>query len=321
MTPPPGRLVDVGTHRLHIYCAGTGEPAVIFDAALGASSLSWSLVQPEVARETRACTYDRAGFAWSDAGPLPRTAGRLAAELHELLVRAAVPPPYVLVGHSFGGLVMQGFAVRYRAETAGLVLVDPAHPEEWAHPSPGERQRIARGVRLCRYGAAAARVGLARVISGLVGLGALSPARALVRLISRGGLRREDEVILAPVSMLPPAARRPLRHFWTQPKFYEALGSQIEGICESAADVMAARAAGFGDLPLITISPRSVAGARLLRQDALARLSTKGRHLKARTDGHWVPLEDPRVVIEAVTAVVTAARTAQASRLESSAER
>src|SRR5262245_61950793 len=206
--PPPGRLVEIGTHRLHLHCAGEGSPTVVFDAALGASSLSWSLVHPTVARVTRACVYDRAGFAWSDGGPMPRTAGRVADELHRLLRTADVPGPYILVGHSFGGLVMRLFASRHADDVAGIVLIEPAIPEEWASPSREQQALIHRGVRLCRYGSAAARSGIATLISLLVKLRALAVARALVALVSRGGLRRDDEGILAPIWKLPPEARR-----------------------------------------------------------------------------------------------------------------
>src|SRR6478735_1002448 len=99
--PPPGQLIDIGGHRLHLSAAGQG-PVVVFDAALGGSSISWTMVTPHVTPFARACVYDRAGFGWSDAGPLPRTAGRIADELHELLRAAAVPSPRVLVGHSYG---------------------------------------------------------------------------------------------------------------------------------------------------------------------------------------------------------------------------
>lgn len=173
--PPPGQLVDLGTHRLHLTCAGQGAPSVIFDAALGGSSLSWSLVQPAVARYTRACVYDRAGFGWSDAGPLPRTAGRIANELHALLQRANVPPPYLLVGHSFGGLVTRLFTIAHRHDVAGLVLIEPAIPEEWAEPSAEARALIGRGTHLCGYGSAAARYGLARIVSDLVRVEAWDP--------------------------------------------------------------------------------------------------------------------------------------------------
>lgn len=302
--PAPGELVDVGGHRLHIHRAGAGSPSVVFEAALAGSSISWSLVQPAVSGVTLTCSYDRAGFAWSDAGPVPRTAGRIATELRVLLDRAEVPPPYLLVGHSFGGLVMQILASRCPADVAGLVLVDPAHAEDWVDPAPKERIKIDRGVRLCRHGLTAARFGVARAVGGLVGLGAFAIARAIVRVVSRGGLSPEDEGILAPVWKLPPEARRPLKHFWAEAKFFEALGSQIESICQSAAETLDARAGGFGDLPLVTISSTDPGDYRLRQQEALAALSTRGRHVVASNSGHWIPLDQPDVVIDVVGGLV-----------------
>jgi pimeloyl-ACP methyl ester carboxylesterase len=293
-------MIDIGGFRLHLNGTGSGRPTVILDAALGGSSVSWALVQPEVARFTRVCSYDRAGFGWSDAGPLPRTVGRIAGELRALLDRAGEPPPYVLVGHSFGGLVLRMFASRYPADVAGLVLVDTAHAEDWVHPAPKEQTKIDRGVRLCRQGSTAARLGIARVVGWLVGLGALTPARALTRVVSRGGLSREDEGILAPIWKLPREARKPLRHFWTRPQFFDALGSQIESICASAAEVMEADARGYGDLPLVTISQTDPGDYRLRQQEALARRSTRGRHIIAKASGHWIPLEEPELVVSVV---------------------
>jgi pimeloyl-ACP methyl ester carboxylesterase len=304
MVPPPGRLVSIGTHRLHIRCDGDGAPTVIFDAALGGSSLSWSLVQPAVARLTRACSYDRAGFGWSDAGPLPRTASRIADELQALLRAADVPPPYVLVGHSYGGLVMRMYASRHRSEVAGLVLIEPAIPEQWSNPTDQQRALIARGVRLCGYGAAAARRGLARLVSGLVRVGALRAARVLVRGVSRGGLRREDEGILAPVWKLPPEVRGVLREMWTQPKFFEALGSQIDTIGESAAAVISAGPADYSALPLTVVSSARSGEERLRADAALARQSTRGRHILAAESGHWIPLDAPQAVVNAITEMV-----------------
>jgi pimeloyl-ACP methyl ester carboxylesterase len=302
--PPPGALVDIGGHRLHLNCSGAGSPTVVLDSALGGSSMSWSLVQPALARITRVCSYDRAGFGWSDAGPFPRTAGRIADELRRLLARAAVEPPFVLVGHSFGGLVVRVFTARHPRDVAGLVLVDPAHPEDWVQPAPKEQIKIDRGVRLCRQGSRAARLGVAGAVSALVGIGALAPARALVGLISRGGLSREDEGILAPIWRLPPEARRPLKQFWTQEKFFEALGSQIGSICESAAETLGADARGYGDLRLVTISSTDPGEYRLRQQEALARLSTRGRHIIASNSGHWVPLDEPQIVIDVVSGLV-----------------
>jgi pimeloyl-ACP methyl ester carboxylesterase len=303
-----GTLVPVGTHRLHVRTAGEGAPLVVFDAALGASSLSWSLVQPAVARLTATCAYDRAGFGWSDAGPFPRTAGRIADELFELVRRSGLPSPCVLVGHSFGGLVMRLFAARHPGDVAGLVLVEPAIPDEWAAPADEHRALIARGVRLCGYGSTAARLGVARLVSLLAAAGRLAPARAIVKAVSRGGLKREDEGVLAPIWKLPPEARRLLGQMWIQPKFFDALRSQIAHIGESAREVIRETPADYGDLPLVVISSKSASARRLEADAALARMSTRGRHILAEDSGHWVPLDAPQVVSDAIVATVIAAR-------------
>src|SRR5689334_7171128 len=127
--PPPGQMVDVGGYRLHINCVGTGSPTVVIDAGWGDSSGAWSSwVQPSAASTTRVCTYDRAGLGYSEPGPLPRTAARFARELHTVLRNAEVPGPYVLVGHSAGGLTVRVFADAYPAEVVGVVLIDSMNP-------------------------------------------------------------------------------------------------------------------------------------------------------------------------------------------------
>ncbi len=128
--PPPGQLVDVGGYRLHINCVGTGSPTVVIDAGWGDWSGGWSRVQPEAAKTTRVCTYDRAGMGHSEAGPLPRTAEHFARELHVLLQQAGIPGPYVLVGHSLGGAPVRVFAHTYAAEVAGVVLIESMNPGE-----------------------------------------------------------------------------------------------------------------------------------------------------------------------------------------------
>lgn len=304
LPPPPGSLVDMGGSRLHVHCAGEGTPAVILEAALGASSISWSLVQPAVAKLTRVCSYDRAGFGWSDAGLMPRTAGRIASELHALLDRAPVAPPYILVGHSFGGIVMRVFARLFRDEIAGLVFVDSAHPEDWIRPAPKEQIKIDRGIRLCRHGATAARLGIARAVVGLGSVGAFGLASAVARIVSRGDLSKEDEGILAPVWKLPPEVRHPLPRFWTQTRFFEALGSQIQHISVSAQEALDAESDGYGDLPLVTISSTDPGDYRLRQQEALARRSTRGRHLVASHSGHWVPLDQPDLVVAVIAGML-----------------
>jgi pimeloyl-ACP methyl ester carboxylesterase len=309
--PRPGRLFDAGGFRLHLNVAGQRRPVVVFDAALGASSLSWTLVQAEVATLARTCVYDRAGFGWSERGPLPRTAGRAAGELRLALASAGEPPPYLLVGHSYGGLVARIFAGRYAADVAGLVLVDPAHPEDWLHPAAKEQARIDRGVQLCRHGLIASRVGLARVVSGLVGVGAISAARRIVNVVTGSRFESELSWILAPFFKLPASVRRPVRHFWTQPKFFEALGSQIASISESAREVLDAAPRGYGDLPLVAITRADYDDHTLHRHADVARLSSRGQHIVASRGGHWLPLDEPGVVVDVIRemhAVLSAGR-------------
>jgi pimeloyl-ACP methyl ester carboxylesterase len=127
--PAPGELVDIGGRKLHLWCSGKGSPTVIVESGASGFSIDWALVQPEVAKFTRICTYDRAGFAWSDQGPAINTVAQTMDDLHLLLRIAKVAPPYVLVGHSIGGLYVRAYQRRYPEEVAGLVLVD-ATPED-----------------------------------------------------------------------------------------------------------------------------------------------------------------------------------------------
>src|ERR671916_1883264 len=135
---PPGEVVDVGDHSLHINCIGEGSPTVILEAASGGMSAHWVRVQQQLAKTTRVCAYDRAGLGWSESGPELRDARQVSSELHTLLEGAAgTEGPYVLVGHSYGGLYARMYAARYSEEVAGVVLVDSSHPEQFTRSPEG----------------------------------------------------------------------------------------------------------------------------------------------------------------------------------------
>jgi len=127
--PAPGQLVDVGGYRLHIHCIGQGSPIVILEAAADMMSADWGWIQPEIAKKTRVCVYDRAGMGWSDPGPQPRDGRQISTELHRLLAQAGIAGPYILVGHSAGGLYVRMYTAQYPDEVVGMVLVDPGHPD------------------------------------------------------------------------------------------------------------------------------------------------------------------------------------------------
>jgi pimeloyl-ACP methyl ester carboxylesterase len=130
MPAAPGQLVDIGGYKLHLHCTGQGAPTVLFENGSADFSFIWDLVQPNVAKFTRACSYDRAGSAWSDPGPLPRSFNQINLELYTALQKAGVHGPYVLVGQSYGGFVVRAFAERYKSDVVGVVLVDAAHENE-----------------------------------------------------------------------------------------------------------------------------------------------------------------------------------------------
>src|SRR5579884_3497121 len=160
--PPPGRIVRVNQTNLHLHEQGEGSPAVIFESGIGASSLSWAVVQPKVAAFTRTASYDRAGLGWSALPKAPRTVPGMIQELHSLLLQAKIPPPYVLVGHSFGGLLVRAYAAQYPDEVTGLVLVDPVSVSAWSNCGEAELKRLRLGRNLSLRGGWAARFGLVR---------------------------------------------------------------------------------------------------------------------------------------------------------------
>ena len=164
---PTGQLVDVGGYKMHLHCTGEGGPTVILDAAMGCNSLEWSLIQPGVAKITRVCSYDRAGNGWSDEGPYPRTSMQIAEELHNLLTRAKIPGPYILVGHSFGGVNMRLYASRYPEDVIGMILVDASHEDQFQLLPPIEQSLIEKLVFHRQIARFLAHIGMIRVVNSL----------------------------------------------------------------------------------------------------------------------------------------------------------
>ena len=160
--PPPGEMFDVGGYRLHINCVGRGSPTVLLDRGLGEWSAQWILVKQGVSDTTRVCAYDRAGMGWSEMGPEPRDARQITGELHALLEGADIEGPYVLVGHSFGGLYLQTYAARYPDEVAGMALVDSSQPDQFSYQPVARDSYKPQNFDVASL---AARVGIVRLVS------------------------------------------------------------------------------------------------------------------------------------------------------------
>lgn len=319
--PPPGEIIRLANgQRLHLRRlpgpAGAAVPPVVFEAALGASSLGWMPILPAVAEFAPVLAYDRAGLGWSDAPPAgPHRSGRAMVEdLHELLALAGAPRPVILAGHSYGGLLARLYAAIYPEDIAGLVLVDAAAPQQWTHVSPHDQVRLKVGRHLARRGVWAARLGIARLVKELAtarrqpGASHKAPeaaARAVVTAVTLGILGPSDRGLLTPVANLSPEIRQALARLWIQPKFYAAIAEQIEALPALAADV--AKLERPLPVPVGVISASEPKPERIAEQEAAARLSPQGWHIVAPPCGHWIQLDQPACVIAAIRRVLAAA--------------
>src|ERR1700740_1069364 len=182
-----------------------------------------------------------------------------------------------------------------------MVLVDPIHPSEWLDMSEPGARKLAGAIRFSRYGALLARLGVARLISALVRLGATGLARSSVSLLT-GGTMAEAERMIAPLAKLPTELRPIVAALWTQPKFFDAIVGQAEALPQSAAQVAAT--GDYGDIPLVVLSANSASPSQMKEHGSLARLSSQGKHVVASKGGHWIHLDEPDLVIESIREVV-----------------
>ena len=308
--PAPGKMVNVGSHRLHLLTGGEGKLTVIFESGLMSTELTWTGIQAEISKTASTVCYDRAGLGWSDPGPMPRDADQIVSELHRLLEGSCIPPPYVLVGHSFGGLTTRLFAARYPEEVAGLVLLDPVVSGEWNPVTEHNRRRIRTGARILRRAATLSRWGILRFVSFLLRSAAKPLAEPLVRLMSKGA-PKGDGTTKSPLFWNLPASERALAPvFWVQPKFTETIASQLENLPRSAGQVAVTRS--LEDKPIIVISASDTPPHRLEEQIATAGLSSRGKHLVAKESSHWVMVDQPELVLQAIREVLELARQARA---------
>ncbi len=266
---PSGRRVDIGGYSLYIQCQGRGSPTVLLDAGLGGAAIDWTRVQSDLARNSRVCAYDRAGYGDSDPGPVPRSSSRIAAELRTLLERAPIQPPYLLVGHSFGGYNMRLFASLYPQDTVGLVLVD----------TPNEGQ-----------------------IDGVL------PGQLLGQLDSKGLLSqfwRPDW--LARLSAKDLESIAPL--FGMPAKTLHAIVGELAAFNDSGNEIRAASLPAELPLVIVMhgqrILPAGTWGDTIEQQwldlqRQLAARQTHGTVIIARESGHNIPFDQPEVIVAAV---------------------
>jgi pimeloyl-ACP methyl ester carboxylesterase len=307
--PPLGKMVETGGPRLHLHVSGAGNPTVILEAGIAATSVSWQLVQPPVAAFTRVMSYDRAGLGWSDLGP-QRTLREIVDELRRALAAGAWLGPYVLVGHSFGGLVVRAYAAWHPEEVAGLVLVDPVMPAEWIDMAEKQRRTLGYGVTLSRRGAWLARLGVVRLSLALLMSGTHWIPKLVAR-ISSGRGSGVAERLVGEVQKLPPEIWEVVRAHWCQPKSFRGMAAYLAALPACAEEV--SRLVEPCGIPLAILSAASATPEQLREWDRLAALGKPGWHVRVPDAGHWVQLDQPDYVTNAIREVVDLARAAAIS--------
>jgi pimeloyl-ACP methyl ester carboxylesterase len=306
--PPPGRMVDIGGRRLHFIESGASGPPVIFESGISATCLSWTQVRSEVARFSRASAYDRAWLGWSDRANSLRTTSTIVEELHALLNSANVPVPYILAGHSYGGMLVRAYAAKYPEQVAGLVLVDPLLPSEWLNISPAHERMLGLGVRLSRRGALLARIGVVRLSLALLMSGSRR-IRLVPQWIAKLSSGRGESMIsrlVGEVSKMPTETWPMVRAHWCQPKSFLGLAAYLESLPASAAEADAL--VEPADLPVIVLSAANSTPEQLKEREALAHRSPRGKHILAAKSGHWIQLDEPELVVQAIREIVVLIR-------------
>lgn len=286
--PAPGQMFDVGGHRLHLYCMGEGQPTVLMEAGMSGWSTDWILVQPEIAKVSRVCTYDRAGYGWSEEGPQPRDSRQVVTELHTLLSKAGIEDKIILVGHSLGGLFVQYYARTYPEQVAGIVLVDSVHPEQSLRMKEDVRRTYEGNLKtLTVFTSIAAPSGLLR-------------------------LANQPETII--INKLPSEYQSMVRAMGLRSGAYRALGDEMVSFGESQLQVR--NAAPFPDVPVTVLSstlaqdfPPGFSGDYMkgvwdeLQSDLVNR-HANAIHIIAKKSGHYIHLDQPDLVTQTIVDMV-----------------
>ncbi|MEP1001263.1 alpha/beta hydrolase [Leptolyngbya sp. SLC-A1] len=290
--PPQGELVDIGGFRLHLSCIGQGTPTVVMDAGAGAPSITWGLVPSGIAKFTRVCTYDRAGLGWSDANPRSScTSQKSVDELHSLLNKAGINPPYILVGHSLGGVNMRLYASQYPKDVVGLVLVDSSHENQMT-------SEMWRRIKMQSW-----FYQVLRVFSQI----------GVLRLIGEMNLLPILEDIKQEIQKYPLAVQTlfdTYKSFCYRPDYWAAASSEFANIKKSFEEIQSVTS--LGSLPLIVLSQGSkdskMSDERFQKlaslQLDLTKLSSNSQHIIAENRGHLVQLDQPELVISAVQQLI-----------------
>jgi len=294
--PPPGRIVKTLRGSMHVRQMGSDAPPIVLEAGIAATSLNWSILQPQLARVASTFSYDRAGFGWSKTRNRECTLQRMSCDLHELIAALNIPGPYVLAGHSYAAYILRVYAQRFREELAGIILIDPLTPEEWIRPRRFQLWQLRRGVWFSRAGAALGSIGVNRFCLWLLQRGnSAVPSRVLSAFGTRAS--ETGQRILGELAKLPPETVRLIRERWSHAEFFLTMARYIRSLPATAAE--AAQSEIPAQIPVTVISGAHQPPVRMAEHQAIAAHSLHGRHLVAANSAHWIHLDQPELIVEA----------------------
>ena len=293
------------SHRIHWDARGKGSPAVVLESGLAATSLSWALVQDSLAREAQVCSYDRAGLGWSERGSGKLTVEAILRDLEALIDTQLGNEPVVLAGHSFGGMLVRAYACRRPNRVAGLVLIDPVSIEHWAGCGEAERRRLQMGAKLSRRGAWLAELGVVRLCLRIVAAGHTSLPKWVARASAAQGsglvTRLTGEVRRLPRDLWPVVGAH-----WSRSSSFRVMADYLEALPESARATRHLTVPRH--IPVTILSAQSATAAERSERDRWAAESVSGKHFSVPNCGHWIQLEKPSIVIDAITEMVKTIR-------------
>jgi pimeloyl-ACP methyl ester carboxylesterase len=303
--PPQGLMLSRRGRYLHVLRQGNGRPAVVFEAGLAASSLSWARVQPLVASFSSTSSYDRAGLGWSSPLPSHQTLARILDDLHGVVAWAGSGEPVVLVSHSFGALLLLAYTQRFPEHVAGLVIVDPVSLSTWSECSAADQRRLQVGAALSRRGAWLAEFGVVRAALALLLHGGRHLSQQIGRYAAGQGVATLER-LTGEVSRLPQELWPWIAAQWSRPQSFRALADTLEALPACAAD--AGGPVLPAELPVAILSAASATKEELRERDGWLMGLLETKHLVFPGTGHWLHLERPEEVATAVRWCVERAR-------------
>ena len=294
-----GRLVDIGGRR-RLFMMEMGNeagPSVVFESGIGATSQNWAGIQEAVSEFAHTVSYDRLGLGWSTPAVSERIPSMVVEELRAMLRSAGIAPPYLLVGHSFGGLVVRYFAAEYPDEVMGAVLVDAMRTDEWPPVDESQRKLLNHGLRMLGFGVPIAYSGLARLTT----MSFFCRSGRFTNLFTRAtGGHNVLERVASELNKMPPAVWPIVAAHWSNPDYFRGMAAHIQGVPATVTEML--DATPIVGMPVVLLTPGH---SKAISDADLRKIGPDAEQIIAEKSGHWLHLDEPELVVQQIREMLT----------------